>query len=397
MVTALRARFDLPQLDARVRGGGAQHSLKAFGGHEVAARRGRKVAAARQQAHRAQVDLLVPLFGVVRRAARLCERRGIEDDEVIGLFVRGLELREQVEDVGGEKVHFVLKAVARRVRARHFDGALGHVHRRHVLCAAFSGVERERARVREAVEHALAVREVRDGEAIELLVEEKARLLPVFDIHTVENAVLANFSDGALGRFFAGEGKPTLVLRQALLFAKHDIVALKKAVDRLAVLLQHLDNEGEEHVLDLFHAERERLRDEKIFKPVDRQAGEGVRLAEDQAAAAGLPVHDRLAVVPGVAYAPPPEIFIKAVVRVARDNAHAELTESAQKARAEIFALFRHHVDERTVFALALVRLAGDVGVVHPGVAALEPARALGGDGQDRIVACSFHRSKFLL
>ena len=42
-------------------------------------------------------------------------------------------------------------------------------------------------------------------------------------------------------------------------------------------------------------------------------------------------------------------------------------------------------------------REAEDVGVVHPGMSALEPARALGGDGQDRIVACSFHRSKFLL
>ena len=31
MVTALRARFDLPQLDARIRGGGAQHALKALG------------------------------------------------------------------------------------------------------------------------------------------------------------------------------------------------------------------------------------------------------------------------------------------------------------------------------------------------------------------------------
>ncbi len=76
---------------------------KRFGGHEVAARRGRKVAAARQQAHRAQVDLLVPLFGVVRRAARLCERRGIEDDEVIGLFVRGLELREQSKTSAARK------------------------------------------------------------------------------------------------------------------------------------------------------------------------------------------------------------------------------------------------------------------------------------------------------
>ena len=362
----------------------------------MAARRSRKVAAARQQAHRAQIDLLIPLFGVVRRAARLGKGRRVKDDEVVGLFVRGLELREQVEDVGDQKVHAVFQAVALRVLPCHFDRTLGYVHRRHVRRAALSGVERERACVREAVEHALAARQMRDGEAVELLVEEKARLLPVFDIHTVENTVLANFSDGALGRFLPRKGKPALALRQPLFFAQGHIVALEKAVDLFAVLLQNLDNKGEERVLEPLHAERERLRDEQVFKAVDRQAGEGVRLAEDQAAAAGLSVHHRLAVVPCVAHAPPPEVFIEAVVRVARDDAHAEAAQAAQKARAEVLPFFRHHVHERAVFALAFVRLMGHVGVVDPGVAALEPARAFGGDGQDRIFACSFHRSIFL-
>ena len=362
----------------------------------MAARGSGKIPAARQEAHRAEVNFLVSLFGVVRRAARLGEGRRVEDDEVIGLFVRGLELREQVEDVGGEKVHFVRKAVARCVCARHFDRALGYVHRRHVLRPAFGGVERKGARVREAIEHALAARKARHGEAVELLVEEKARLLPVFDVHAVENAVFADLGDGACGRFLPRKGKPALVLRQALLFAKNNIVALEKAVDLLAVLLQNLDDEREEHVLDLLHAERERLRDKQVFKAVDREAGERVRLAEDESAAAGLSVHHRLAVVPCVAHAPPPEVFVKAVVRVARDDAHAQTAEPAQKARTEILSLFRHHVHKRAVFALALFRLAGNVGVIDPGVAALEPARALGGNGDDRIFACSFHNSTFL-
>ena len=300
------------------------------------------------------------------------------------------------QNVGCKEIHLVRKAVALRIRARHFDRALGYVHRRHVLRAALCGVERERARVREAIKHALAARKARHGEAVELLVEEKARLLPVFDVHAVENAVFADLGDGACGCFLAGKGKPALILRQALLFAKNNVVALEKAVDLLAVLLQNLDDEREEHVLDLLHAERKRLRDEQIFKAVDREAGERVRLAEDEAAAAGLSVHHRLAVVPCVAHAPPPEVFVKAVVRVARDDAHAQAAESAQKARAEVFPLFRHHVHKRAVFALALFRLAGNVGVIDPGVAALEPACAFGGDGDDRIFACSFHNSTFL-
>lgn len=77
---------------------------------------------------------------------------------------------------------------------------------------------------------------------------------------------------GLSGVFCRG-GEPALVLRQALFFAKRYVVALEKAVDRFAILFQDLDNEGEERVLDLFHAERKRLRDEQVFKPVDRQAG----------------------------------------------------------------------------------------------------------------------------
>ena len=112
MVAALRARFDLPQLDARVRGGGAQHALKAFGGHEMAARGSGKIAAARQKAHRAEVNFLVALFGVVRRAARLGEGRRVEDDEIIGLFVRRLELRQEVKNVGGEEIAAFARAIS---------------------------------------------------------------------------------------------------------------------------------------------------------------------------------------------------------------------------------------------------------------------------------------------
>ena len=124
-----------------------------------------------------------------------------------------LELRQEVKNVGGEEIHLVRKAVALHIRARHFDRALGYVHRRHVLRAALCGVERKGARVREAIEHALAARKARHGKAVELLVEEKARLLPVFDVHAVENAVFADLGDGACGCFLPGKGKPALILR----------------------------------------------------------------------------------------------------------------------------------------------------------------------------------------
>ena len=97
---------------------------------------------------------------------------------------------------------------------------------------------------------------MRDGKAVELLVEEKARLLPVFNVHAVVDTVFADLGDRALRRLLIREGEPALALRQPLFFAQGHIVALEKAVDLFAVLLQNLDNKGEEHVLDLFHAER---------------------------------------------------------------------------------------------------------------------------------------------
>ena len=67
--------------------------------------------------------------------------------------------------------------------------------------------------MREAIKHALAARKARHGKAVELLVEEEARLLPVFDVHAVENAVFADLGDEACGRFLAGKRKPALILR----------------------------------------------------------------------------------------------------------------------------------------------------------------------------------------
>jgi len=92
---------------------------------------------------------------------------------------------------------------------------------------ALRGVESEAARVREAVEHGSVLRDARHGAPVELLVEEEARLLPVFNIHIVEYAVFA-YARGALP-FVRYALEPALFLREAFKLPQGEVVAFVHA------------------------------------------------------------------------------------------------------------------------------------------------------------------------
>ena len=81
------------------------------------------------------------------------------------------------------------------------------------------------------------------------------------------------------------QGEPTLVLGKALLFPQGHVVALKHAADRLAVFPQDADQHGQQQFLDALHTHGQDLYAQKVMELVHRQAGEGVGLAEDDAAA----------------------------------------------------------------------------------------------------------------
>ena len=94
MVERLAAEFAQRDPAAAVGGGVAEHVAKERRREVEAAARGEQHAAGREQAHRAQVDLLVAAERGVERVARLRERRRVEHDRVVARAALLLGARE---------------------------------------------------------------------------------------------------------------------------------------------------------------------------------------------------------------------------------------------------------------------------------------------------------------
>ena len=258
--------------------------------------------------------------------------------------------------------------------------------------------------MREAVEDPLARRQARHGAAVVLLVEEEARLLAVLEVDVVTHAVLADDAAGRRGRLRPGAGGapgravgsipgrtagraleriPALIERKALLLANLGIVALVDAGDVLAVLAQDAREQREQHGAEALHAHGEAFGHQDVLVAVDHQAREGVGLAEDKAAAVGVghASHDRLAILPRPTDFALPKRLVKAVVRVARHDADADLALQRDGTGPQIGALLVDDVDQIAVFDLAPVgRGRSDLehlGVVDPHVAGGQEAGAL--------------------
>ena len=142
-------------------------------------------------------------------------------------------------------------------------------------------------------------------------------------------------------------------------------------------------------VIRIRHNDRERLRDEDVREPVDSQAGEGVGLAEDDAAAGNVPAHDGAAVVPRVPDAALPELRVKTVVRVAGDEPQAYLALAAVQPRAEIAPVFAECVDKRAVFRLGAF---GDYLLrIYPRVTRADPCAAFLGYYKGGVFSFNLH------
>ena len=117
-------------------------------------------------------------------------------------------------------------------------------------------------------------------------------------------------------------GKPVamiecLILLKPFLIADGNVISLHDCTDSDAVFSEGLDKERKEHIAQLIEAERKHLYDQNILKKIDREPREGIRLAEDDAAAVKIIAHDRFTVINGIAYAAKIKILIKPVVSVA--------------------------------------------------------------------------------
>ena len=252
----------------------------------------------------------------------------------------------------------------------------------------------------EAVQHRPATGQLGHRLPVVLLIQKEAGFLPVFKVHGVADAVFLNIHRCKVRSLFTAHGMPSFALFHALQSPDGHIVALIYTHHVLSVGAQHLQQQGEQLLLDEFHAQTQHLRHQHTLEPVHRQAGEAVGLSEDHpAAAAILRPHDGLAIVPCVLDAPPPEGPVEPVVGVPGQHPYPDAGAAVEKAAAQPAAPAAHHVHQVAVGGLSVGHGAAesrDLPLVDPGVSAHQSGLPLGGDGDLRIGTLGFHSGHLL-
>ena len=148
-----------------------------------------------------------------------------------------------------------------------------------------------------------------------------------------------------------------------------------------------IDYRAEYHILAHIGPQAERFGNEHAPEPVNGEAGEPVRLAENKAARGKIIAHDVPAVVDGVLHAAAEEGFVKAVVRVVGNDAHRYLAVVVQKTGAQIIALRALDVHYAAVLEFALpVR---DLLAVNPRMTVFKRSFRLFGDGEYGVLSHS--------
>ena len=104
MIRGLGPEFDLAQAPAGAVGSFPDGPGEKLWIHEVGAGACGQIAAVLYQLHTPQVDLPVSLDSVFHGAAGLGECRRIQYDQIIALSP-GLQLWQQVKDIGTDKLH----------------------------------------------------------------------------------------------------------------------------------------------------------------------------------------------------------------------------------------------------------------------------------------------------
>ena len=390
MVAGLLPGLDLPQLHAGISGGVVEHGHELFLCGEVGAGAGSHISAPGQQTHGPVVDLLVPGDGIADGLAGLGEGGRVQNDEIVpGRLL--LQSGQQVKDIGRHALHHAFQTVACRIGPGHLHGGLRYVYCGDVGRTAQRGVQGKGSGVGKAVQHRLAPGQSGHRPAVVLLVQEEAGLLAVFHVYQVLHAVFRDLRDGRVRGLLAGKMVPSLPLGQTLLFPQGHVIAQKHAPDGLPVLPQDADQQGQQKVLNVFHAHREDLHAQKVVELVHGQARESVRLAEDDPAGVQIRrVHDGLAVVPGPAELPLPKGLVEAVVGVSGEQTDPDLGVFGEKAGAQIPAFFAHHVHQAAVIGGTF--RADDLRVIDPGVTPENGGLRLGSHGVAGITAGCFHR-----
>ncbi len=368
MVRRLLASFDLAEANAGIFGGIVEHLAEQVIAHEVRTRARSQIAAARQEFHRFQVDFLIAPHGVADGMTRFGESRRVEDDEVIVMALVFSQVREQIEDVGLFGRDDGFQAIAADVLVSHVDSFLRNIDSCDAGRSALGRIKGKGPGMSEAVQDMFAGSDFGDSQAVVFLIQEEARLLAIFDVYIIEDAVFVDRRQNAARLRQEVRFIPAFILFHAVQFTDLDVIPFVNAADGDAHGSQFIDEGFEDDRFYLVHAVAQGLGDEDIVVAVHRQSRHIVSVTEDEAAAGEvLLTHDRPAVVQGVLDPALPESFVEAVVGIARHDAHADLGNIIGKARPQVAVLIAVNVDD----VPGLIR-AFDMGhffPIYPGVA----------------------------
>ncbi|MPM84531.1 hypothetical protein SDC9_131604 [bioreactor metagenome] len=125
--------------------------------------------------------------------------------------------------------------------------------------------------MRKAVQHALSLGDLRGDNAVVFLVEEETRLLPVFHVHGVVDAVFDDLNQRTRRLRQKFRAVPAFFELQPFQLANGYLVALEDAANRNPVLLEQRNKQAIERSLDPLNADGEHLTDQHVVVAVNRQ------------------------------------------------------------------------------------------------------------------------------
>ena len=254
MVRRLLASFDLAEADAGVFGGIVEHLAEQVVAHEVRARAGRQVTAAGQEFHSFQVDFFIAPDGIADGMARLGEGRRVEDDEVIVMALVFSQVREQIEDVGLLGRDDGFQAIAADVLVSHVDSFLRNIDSCDAGCPALGRIKGKGPGMSEAVQDMFAGSDFGDSQAVVFLIQEEARLLAIFDVYIIEDAVFVDRRQDAARLRQEVRFIPAFILFHAVQFTDLDVIPFVNAADGDAHSGQFIDEGLEDDRFHLVHA-----------------------------------------------------------------------------------------------------------------------------------------------
>ena len=250
--------------------------------------------------------------------AALGEGRGIQDDEIEGMLLLFLQLREIFEHIGLYGLDLFSKSIEGEILPGPFQGFSGNIHRRHAGSASPGRIEGKGAGMGEAVQHVFPSTDPGNRQPVVFLVQEEPGLLAIHHVHPVLEAVFRDdghqipFRQGA-----AGDIRDALAFRQAFQLPDLHIVPFVDALHLFPHIPEQLQEQGEEQLFPLFHAQRKDLGHQYIIEPVHGEPREPICFPEDQPA--GLEIfsrHHGLPVVQGILEPPFEEGFVELVIGV---------------------------------------------------------------------------------